>query len=344
MESAMREQQGRKAVTARAPGNLLICGEYMILESGGLGIAMACGPQAEGKAWPASGPKSVVHAITGDGAISLNTAMDNPHPPFIINVYRSVLSDLNNMGLTLPPLEIEVDTRSFFRQGRKLGLGSSAAATVILASLMYAWVENVTMTDREKSRQQIAEIAVNAHRYAQGKRGSGYDILTSCHGSLGVFTGGEQPRWRHLRDDHPIFKLHSYSFPGPEEVDSRTAVQKYHNWKKHSPEGSQEFFRDSQTLMKRMEESSSEDEVLRLITELRMLYTELGEVIGVGSWISPPSPFYEKSAWKGSGAGNELGLLFLSRTSRLELDHPYESLHPDHDGLRLFSSNGDAIL
>lgn len=316
----------------------------MILEAGGQGIAMACGPKAEGRAWPAEGPKSVVHAITGDGAISLNTAMDNPRPPFIINVYRSIMSDLEAMGLTVPGLEIEVDTRSFFRQGRKMGLGSSAAATVILASLMYAFSGDAVEHDTRKSRQEIAEIAVRAHRHAQGKRGSGYDILTSCYGSLGVFTGGEHPQWRHLRDDHPIFNLHSYSFPGPEEVDSREAVKKYHDWKIQSPGKSGQFFHDSQTLMKRMEESSSEDEVLRLITELRMLYTELGEVIGVGSWISPPSPFYEKSAWKGSGAGNELGLLFLSRSSRLELDAPYESLTPDHEGLRLFSSRGDAIL
>jgi hypothetical protein len=44
-------KQERREITATVPGNLLISGEYVILEDGGQGISVACGPEARGRSW-----------------------------------------------------------------------------------------------------------------------------------------------------------------------------------------------------------------------------------------------------------------------------------------------------
>jgi phosphomevalonate kinase len=327
-------------IRAIVPGNLLISGEYVILEEGGLGLAMACGPEARGRSWKGKTQWSVIHAITGEGAISLNTATDISDPPFIIKAFRAVESILREQGYEPPVLEIEIDTRDFYQKGRKLGFGSSAAATVILTGLIFA----ETIPTEELERRIICKAAVKAHRIAQGKKGSGYDILTSCNGAAGMFTGGEHPEWKPIADDHPIHRLRTYSFPGPKEVDSRDAVRRYRGLKEAASERAEDFIKRSQTLAKNLFDSDSEEELIRNINESRLLSAELGDSIGVESWISPPSPFYERAAWKGSGAGNELGLLFLSSSSNSEVPEAYESLTVRRQGLSLFSHEGNAIL
>ncbi len=209
---------------AQVPGNILLCGEYAILKEGGIGIAMACLPQAGAKAWKVDSPSSVIHATTGVGRRSLDTATDIANPPFVIRIFRHLVEQMRREGKYPPPLEIEIDTREFFDGGRKRGMGSSAAATLLLAGLIMAAVYE----PHELSRDSIAKAAVDAHRAAQGTRGSGYDVLTSCYGSTGLFTGGAHPRWRALPPEHPVNQTRLFTFPGPRQVDSKEAVRRYH--------------------------------------------------------------------------------------------------------------------
>ncbi len=329
----------RNEITACVPGNLLICGEYMILEDRGIGIGMATNSLARGRSQPSSGG-SCIHVKTDAGRISLNTNMTHTRFPFIIRVYHSLIQYLKNMGHESPSLEVEIDTVEFFSDGRKLGLGASAAATVLLAGLMLASsIEKNTL-----NRAIIARAALEAHRHAQGKQGSGYDIFTSCYGAAGMFTGGKIPRWSPLREDHPLFSARTYAFSGPHEIDSREAVQNYQEWKKISGEKAADMFTRSQKLVNIFEKSSTEEHFFRNITQLRLLSNELGEQIGVESWLSPPSAFYEPAAWKGSGAGNELGLLFLSKNSESDIPNDYSRIECERLGLRLFNSSGEIIL
>lgn len=336
----LTESDSAQRISATAPGNLLIGGEYVILEEGGVGLAAACGPQARGACWPGASDWSVIHAATGEGNISLNTATDVSEPPFIIRAFRSIQEELVRMGCPVPVLEIEINTKDFYVHGRKLGFGSSAAATVILTGLMYA----ASLSAESISRDEICRTAVRAHRKAQGKRGSGYDVLTSCYGGAGLFVGGEHPKWQALKTDHPLYRLQSYSFPGPREVDSREAVKRYRQWKSVHGKSTHMVFQRSQDELFKLHRCTTEEEFIMGINELRLVSTELGDSIGVKSWISPPTPFYERAAWKGSGAGNELGLLFLASESQLNLSKEYSQLHISPDGLNLFSLEGDAIL
>ena len=328
-------------ITATVPGNLLVGGEYIILEEGGLGIAMAAGPDAQASAWPSAGKWSSIHVITDEGAISLNTAMKLPKMPLIIQVYQALVLNMQQRGYPPPPpLEIEINTASFFSNGRKRGLGSSAAATVLLTGLIFAWA----LPREDLNKEVIANAAVVAHHQTQKEKGSGYDIITSCYGLAGIFTGGNKPQWSVLNSDHPLFLVKLYTFAGPQEVDSRQAVKRYQQWRSQHSEEAAQFFTRSQELLYGLQNSRNEEHFLRRITELRLLSTELGEQIGVESWISPPTAFYERSAWKGSGAGNELGMLFLSNNSKSQLSTDYTQVKIHSSGLCLSNAQGDVLL
>lgn len=331
------KMNAEREFTATAPGNLLVCGEYIILEDGGTGIGMAAFPLARGRARRSTAKDGSILLKTAEGLCSLNSSISSKQAPFIIKVQRSLIRHLQEMGYNPPPLEVEIETTHFFLEVRKLGLGASAAATALLSGLMFAWtVEN-------PDREMITRAALQAHRDGQDGRGSGYDVFASCYGSAGVFVGGREPRWLALKEDHPIFTLPIYSFPGPREVDSRWAITQYRNWQKGFPEKTAELFAHSQKLTGRLQGCRTEEEFLTLINELRLLSTEIGERISVRSWMSPPSAFYEPIAWKGSGAGNEIGLLFRSRNSNSALSDIYKEIKINTNGLCLFD-NGEAVM
>ncbi len=95
----------------------------------------------------------------------------------------------------LPPVSITVDSASLYTpEGRKLGFGSSAAATVGTVAALLAAID----IDPVEERRFTALLATVAHRDSQGGAGSGYDVATSCYGGVGLFTGGEWPTYRRL--------------------------------------------------------------------------------------------------------------------------------------------------
>src|SRR5262249_38651593 len=130
---------------ASAPGKVLWAGEYAVLD---------------GHPAVVSAVDRRVVARFGDAAQELS--------PFLEAV-RAELGDA--VG------RVQVDSSALARDGRKLGLGSSAAAVVAAAGLVLG-------TD---DRARIHEVAHRAHARAQaprGARGSGADIAASVHGGL----------------------------------------------------------------------------------------------------------------------------------------------------------------
>ena len=169
---------------ATAPGKLVITGEYAVLEGApalvlaidrearvaledagdgyeitapGLGIRAARGHlDATGRmSWPTLGaPASSQLALVG--AVLETLATDGPPTPF-------------RAGL---------DTRAFYAAAdghAKLGLGSSAALTVALASAVCAL---------DRRDPPTIDTLIAAHRRAQDGRGSGLDIAASLVGGL----------------------------------------------------------------------------------------------------------------------------------------------------------------
>lgn len=132
---------------ARAPGKLVLSGAYVVLD----------------------GAPAVV------AAVSLYAVADTErHPRRVSPEFRAAF------GARRPPL---VDTASMRRGGRKLGVGSSSAATV--AAIAADRWSVLPDGDAGRAIPSIATAAYDAHRAAQGG-GSGIDVIACSFGGISI--------------------------------------------------------------------------------------------------------------------------------------------------------------
>lgn len=172
-------------VLASAPGKLVITGEYAVLE-GAPALVLAIDRQAHvvledsgGSDYEISAPGLGIHAARGrldaTGRIAW-PALDAAAGASL----RLVGAILETLGAEErpPPFRACLDTRAFHADGdgrRKLGLGSSAALTVALASAIRAL---------GRRGAPSLDTLLAAHRRAQDGRGSGLDVAASLSGGL----------------------------------------------------------------------------------------------------------------------------------------------------------------
>ncbi len=138
---------------ARAPGKLVVAGAYVVLD-GADALVLAVDRYAEADARVRDpSPSREVRAAFGD----------RPAP--------------------------RVDVHAFYTEGRKLGLGSSAAQLV--AALGAEAVAKGPLD--EEARREILAAATVAHQAAQGG-GSGIDVAASVYGGALSFNVGRAPQ------------------------------------------------------------------------------------------------------------------------------------------------------
>ena len=153
----------------RVPANVLIAGEYTITEPGGLGIALALDRHVEMTVERASSFE-FVGWFGKDERVELNRPIREDNLPGLIVSYCA-----RKLGVSTVDLEgkIHIDSRAFYDEaGYKLGYGSSASVAVALC----AGLAILTGRTKQEADSFAAGTAVEAHRYAQNGRGSGYDI------------------------------------------------------------------------------------------------------------------------------------------------------------------------
>ena len=168
------------AAVASAPGKIVLCGEYAVLD-GAPAICMAINKRARADVRVADTDFQTVRTcgyINGQWTFLAKEDGDfewigDEPPGGSLDLLREVWATMSIDG----NFDIRMDTAEFIDPGGsvKLGLGSSAALTVAL----------VTALSSETNRtEDAATDAAQAHRRLQDGRGSGVDIAASLTGGV----------------------------------------------------------------------------------------------------------------------------------------------------------------
>ncbi|MGM0587609.1 MAG: mevalonate kinase family protein [Bacteroidota bacterium] len=177
-------------ITVQAPGKLILLGEYVVLEDAPALVAAVnkhCTVRLEPRydsVFHFEAPNlelpGIQFVLDDEGHSHVVGRQD----PAVYNKLGFVFSILNYVTLRsdqpIPGAEITVDTTDFYHpiSADKFGLGSSAALTV---GLLKALNEHMGQNDW---MQNLYFEALQAHRIAQGKLGSGVDIAASVTGGV----------------------------------------------------------------------------------------------------------------------------------------------------------------
>lgn len=283
----------------RVPGNLLLAGEYAVLEQGGLGLCMAVDEYVQAVAEPAGLLR--IEGVQGENRVVWAEENSGASPLFSELVHECE----RELGEEPLSLAIRLDSSAhLYPDGRKKGLGSSAAVSVALAALLLrSRISSAMYTST------VFRVALTAHRRVQGGRGSGYDVAASTFGGLGLFIGGPLPRYEKLG---PLSLPNMTLVKGPEAVSTVSSVAAYDTWKRREPEAASAFFTASNNVVHALAESRT---ALDFVTSLEVaaeLGRKVGEAIGVSASMAAIAGRSTDGAGlpglKALGAGNELGL------------------------------------
>jgi len=284
------------------PGNILLLGEYAVTEEGGLGLAMA----VERRVRVAPHPWDELLVQGSWPGASVTWSPGSGGAPLVAAVVDAVCSWLRAEGRAPAwRTRLTVDSTGLFgADGRKLGLGSSAAVAVGIACGL---LEAAGVPPRARDAAATG-IALAAHRAAQGGIGSGYDVLCSFHGGLGVVRGGERPSWEPWV---PSLPLDVAVFPGTAPVATPGAVRRYRAWKEGDPVSARDFLRESNARVAAFLAADTDADRLAALAAYRGLCVALGDAIGVPARIGVPDGV-DAARCKTLGAGNELGVCLLA--------------------------------
>lgn len=171
-------------LSTSAPAKLIFLGEYAVLEGApALVAAIDCRAHvtlddSPGDEWVLSAPELGIHNLTleQDGQLPQSLAL-----------FDAVRQTVAEQAGALPPLSVHIDTASLYSNGRKLGLGSSAAVAVALTAALSAAAGLAT------DREALFTLASRAHCRAQGGLGSNTDVAAAVYGGVLGYRSGETP-------------------------------------------------------------------------------------------------------------------------------------------------------
>lgn len=303
---------GEERKRLEVPGNLLLAGEYAVVLEGRLGIAMAVGPPVQVDVEPSRTLECI--ADTGQRRVAAWTRAQDEHADTrVFHAVTSLLRDGTRVEALLPHLpnlphrsggspgsddtlrsydtlrrirvafadgdgpnaRITVNSGGLFDEtGRKLGFGSSAAATVASVAGLLAAVG----IDPVAERAVVHALATAAHRDMQDGRGSGYDVATSCFGGVGLFTGGRYPRWTAL--DPSAFPRLGVS-KGASAQSSGHAIELFTRTLEQRPDELTRLLDAGDRAVVRIAKARVWEQVKPGLEEAKRIGLEIGKMIGV---------------------------------------------------------------
>ena len=297
--------------TLSIPGNLLLAGEYAVLEEGGLGLAVAVPPRVFVRVSKPPNLKGLrFHGLTAGGAVCFGlTGAEGQFHDFSHRLVAAALRPAAPAPpaahTDVPPGLIEVDSRALYRpDGQKSGRGSSAA----LAVAVTAAVGELAGRSYRGRLDALMRRAVEVHRTAQDGRGSGYDVATSVFGGTILFVGGKSPGVYRLG---PAALWDARLVFGEASVSTRDAVARYGAWKEQNPGAAAAFLTESNRAVLELSRALDEGrhQFAAALRRAAAIGSRVGQAIGVpvsqDRWTGSNAPF---EAVKALGAGGEIGI------------------------------------
>jgi len=160
-------------VIARAPGKLVVLGEYAVL-AGGPALVTAVDRYCVASLRPSDDELCLLHTHADCVADRRFGRAEASGVAVVDSVIRHWPTE--HVGAWRGRL----DSSQLFAAGRKLGLGSSAAALVAWAGAWSAYSRSETDS---AAALPLADL-VGLHRAIQGSAGSGLDVAASLHGGV----------------------------------------------------------------------------------------------------------------------------------------------------------------
>ena len=168
-------------IGARAPGKAVLWGEYAVL-TGAPAVVLAVNRYAVCELTPSAAYRFIATGFEAPEAKFRSLPSEPPQAEPAALLGWHVLQAFEGKGCH--PATFQLDTRAFHSQGRKLGLGSSAALCVAVEAVCARWL----------GEEPCFERALRAHRQFQGGRGSGIDVAAAFFGGMLRFQAGKAQR------------------------------------------------------------------------------------------------------------------------------------------------------
>ena len=169
-------------VVARAPAKLFLTGEYAVLR-GAPALVAAVDRHAEVSVRLEAGPGPLVVESLTDGQ---RYVMDDPDAEELTGGdLGAILAALRVARAWAPELarmraDVTVDARPFLVDGKKLGLGRSAASVTAAVAGFLAGADH-------RDPAEVCEAAIAAHALFQEGHGSGADVAAAARGGVVEF-------------------------------------------------------------------------------------------------------------------------------------------------------------
>ncbi|WKC81890.1 phosphomevalonate kinase [Borreliella tanukii] len=294
-------------ISFSVPGNLLLMGEYTILEEKGLGLAIAINKRAffsfkKSDSWRFFSKKKEIDDFS---------LIENRND-FIFKMF-SYLNQNCFFDLDRFAYDVYIDTSNFFfNDGTKKGFGSSAVVAIGIVCGLFLIYNSANVVQKG----EIFKYCLEAYRHSQGGIGSGYDIATSIFGGVIEFEGGSTPKCRQLR---ALEFNDFYLMRGLQAVKTTDSIYEYN---KHR-DSILDFILKCNLEMRKLvlSISNSKSALISSLRRAKELGLAIGEVIGVSAALSPSFEHLQDQCdlIKALGAGNETFLVYRPNLKAFDL-------------------------
>lgn len=321
-------------ISVKSPGKLILLGEYAVLEQAPALVAAVnrhCKVQIESLynstfqvRTPNLNIPEIQFILDKDGDAHFRTNVDSKTQEQL-HFVLAILKYVSQKAGKIPGASISIDTTSFYHRitGNKFGLGSSAALTVSLVSGLMKYIgKNIT-------EEALYREAFLAHRFAQGKMGSGVDIAASTTGGIISYTMPEDPEQlngniqRIRRPDN----LYMACIWAGYAVSTRNFVRNVHTYKNEQPKAYDKLLGTMSMLSREGVKAfagNNSEAFLDIISDFLDCERQLGKSSGteivsdvheeISSIVKAQGGTYKPS---GAGGG-DIGIAFCNSPERME--------------------------